>query len=45
MSAIRGISKPAWGWLYGIVTVMCGVLAVIEVTIPDGPTAPGRPAR
>jgi hypothetical protein len=36
MSAFRKAPKPAWGGLYGIVTVMCGLLAVVEVTIPDG---------
>lgn len=37
MSAFRKTPKPVWGWLYGIVTVMCGLLAVVEVAIPDGP--------
>ena len=37
MFAVRETPKPAWGWLYGIVTVMCGVLGVVEIAIPDGP--------
>lgn len=37
MYATRKTPKPAWVWLYGIVTVMGGLLGVIEVTIPDGP--------
>jgi uncharacterized membrane protein HdeD (DUF308 family) len=32
----RRSPRPRWGLLYGIVTLLCGLLAVVEVAIPDG---------
>src|SRR5262249_35025464 len=28
--------RPRWGWLYAVVTLLGGLLTVIEVAIPDG---------
>ena len=40
MHAIRDVKrrnpKPRWGFLYVIVTALCGLLAVVEVAVPDG---------
>jgi hypothetical protein len=40
MSAIRESEqmypKPRWGWLYGVVILLGGLLTVVEVAIPDG---------
>jgi len=32
----RSSPRPRWGWLYGIVAVVGGLLTVVEVAIPDG---------
>jgi hypothetical protein len=36
MHAIRPYPKPRWAWLYGIVTLLGGLLTVVEVAVPDG---------
>jgi hypothetical protein len=40
MYAIQNVErrnpKPRWGLLYVIVTALCGLLAVVEVAVPDG---------
>jgi hypothetical protein len=32
----RPYPKPRWGWLYGVLILLGGLLTVVEVAMPDG---------